>query len=412
MPRKLLALIVLLPLLAGCWNKMEIEEGAYVLAVGIDEGWSSPYAITVVIAKPRALAGKEGGGGDEPPVLITTVEAPSLAATTTILHGYVGRQVQFHHTQAIFVHERLAREQGLPFFDELARFRQLRETAFLVVTRDRAAQFLRALKPELDNNPAKFIEQLTYHSRTSGTLPAASQLSSVMALLNARYQEPIAYYAALTGEADGADARAPEREAHVVAGELPRRGGPPVEMMGAAVFRGSRMVGVLSGEEVRALLGLQNRFQGAYIAFEDPGEPDQFITLRISRGRPSRIVVERLGEKPAIRAYLTLEAEVVAMPSGIDYARPGKQADLERAIEKHFQETVTRLIEKTQRWGSDVAGFGRHAVAAFPTVQAWEAYDWQNKYAEAEITATVDVSLRRYGLTLAPTHASEEGMRR
>src|SRR5690554_5230466 len=62
MRRNLLALLLLVPLLTGCWNKSEIEEGAYVLAAGIDEGQTYPYAITVLIAKPNALAGKDGGG--------------------------------------------------------------------------------------------------------------------------------------------------------------------------------------------------------------------------------------------------------------------------------------------------------------------------------------------------------------
>lgn len=411
MRRSLLALLLALPLLAGCWNKMEIEEGAYVLAVGIDEGRGNSYAITVLIARPSALAGQEGSREAGPPVIITTVEAPGLAAAINLLHAYIGRQVRFHHTQAVFVHERLAREKGLPFIDELARFRQLRETAFLIVTREPAADFLRRLKPGMDNNPVKFIEQLTYHSRTSGTLPAASQIASVISLLNAQYQQPVAYYAALSAEETGSESVSPERESRVTAGALPRRGGSPVEMIGAAVFRGTRMVGVLNGEEVRALLVLQNRFQGAFDAIPDPDEPgEHVIILHLNPGRRTRFVVERLGEKPAIRAHITLEAEVVAMPSGIDYSLPDRQDDLERAIEQHVVENVTRLIEKTQRWKSDVAGFGRYAVSAFPTVQAWEAYDWPSRYPEAEITFTVDVHLRRYGLTLAPTRGSEEGM--
>jgi len=412
MRRSALALLVLLPLLAGCWNRMEIEDGAYVLAVGIDQGRSSPYAITVVMGRPRALAGKEGGGGSEPPVVITTVEAPSLAAATNVLHGYIGRRVQFHHTLAVFVHEELARTKGLPFLGELIRFRQMRETAFLIVTREPAAVFLEHVHPRFDNNPIKFIEQLTYHARTSGTLPAESQINGVISLLNAQYQEPVAYYAALAADVTGQETSSPERESAFTAGALPRRGGTPVEMVGAAVFQDSQMVGVLNGEEVRGLLVLQNRFQGAFDAVPDPGDPEQVVILHISKGRPSRIRVERLGEKPALRAEVKLEAEVVAIPSGIDYSLPEHQDDLERAIEQHVKETLTRLIEKTQRWGADVAGFGRFAVSSFPTVQAWEAYNWPARYPEAEITVNVDVRLRRYGLTLSPTHASEEGVGR
>ncbi|MEW8977107.1 MAG: Ger(x)C family spore germination protein [Symbiobacterium sp.] len=403
------ALLLLLPLLTGCWNKMELEEGAYVLAVGIDEGKGSPYAVTVVIAKPSALAGEKNGGGDEPPVLTTTAEAPSLASARAVLHGYVGRQVLFHHTMVFFVHEELARTKGLPFLDELLRFRQIRETAFLVVTREPAADFLRALKPELEKDPVRFIAQLTYHYRTSGTLPAASQIRAVASLLNVGYAQPVTYYAALVDEGSPAKKGSPDPRVGYAAGELPRQGGIPVEMIGAAAFRQSRMVGVLTAEETRALLMLQNRFQSAYAAFRDPRQPGQYVTLHLRRGRPTRIVLERLGERPAIRAEVILEAEVVAMPSGVDYSEPGAQEELERAVAGQLEETLQALIRKTQEWRVDVVGFGRYAIARFPTVQAWESYSWPERYPEAEVHTSVRVSLRRYGLTLSPTRASEEG---
>ncbi|WP_374712703.1 Ger(x)C family spore germination protein [Symbiobacterium terraclitae] len=409
----LVGLLLLLPLLAGCWNRVEIEQGAYVLAVGIDEGKVSPYAITVMIAKPGALADKEGGG-DEPPVLITTVEAPSLAGAQVILHGYVGREVFFYHAQALFVHESLAREQGLPFFDELLRFRQIRETAFVVVTREPAAEVLKKLKPELDKNPIQYVEQLTYHHRNTASLPATSQVSAVAALLNVGYAQPLTYYAAAIDQESDAirGSVSASGRARLVAGELPRRGGTPVDMIGAAAFRGSRMVGVLDGEEIRALLMLQNQFYSAHAAFPDAREPEQFVTVHLSKGRPTRITVERLGDRPAIRAEVILEAEVVAIPSGIDYAWPTSQAELEQAIASQLQETMNKVIARTQEWGADVVGFGRHAIRHFPTVQAWEAYDWPGRYPKAEINTSVRVRLRRYGLTLTPTRASEEGMQR
>ena len=295
---------LLLPLMAGCWNRVEIEQGAYVLAVGIDEGKSGPYAITVMIAKPSALAGKEGGGGNEPPVLLTTVEAPSLASARDLLHGYVSREVLFYHAQAIFVHEKLAREQGLPFLDEVLRFRQLRETAFIVVSREPAEEVLRRLKPELESNPVQYLEQLTYHHRDSGVIPATSQVSAVAALLNVGYAQPLTYYAATIDEEAETPRGSESPDVEFTAGELPRRGGTPVEMIGAAAFHGSRVVGVLDGEETRALLMLQNRFYTAHVAFRDPRHPEQYVTVHLSQGRPTRITVERLGERPAIRAEI------------------------------------------------------------------------------------------------------------
>lgn len=62
-PHCLLLLILVAPLLSGCWDRLEVEERIFVLAVAIDkakqEGNSLPdYEVTVQLAEPRALSGK------------------------------------------------------------------------------------------------------------------------------------------------------------------------------------------------------------------------------------------------------------------------------------------------------------------------------------------------------------------
>lgn len=411
MARKWLVLFLLLPLLAGCWNKTELEEMAHVLAVGIDKGDQGPYRITVMIAKPDKLAGKDGGGGGESPVLVATVQSPSLSSARVILNGLIGRRVSFLHTRGIMVHEELAREEGWPLLDEMLRFRQLRETAFMIVTRQPAAEYLKEMKAALGSDPFKQVEQMTYLVRRTAALPSTSQLSAFTSVLNSGYGQPVTYYSSLTDKGQGGESGSSgdQAEAPFRAGQLPQESDASIEMIGAAAFRGPRMVGVLDGEDTRYLLMLQNKFYSTSVAFKDPRAPDQYVSVQLSRGRPTRVVVQRLGEKPLIRVDVTLEAQILAIQSGIDYTEPETQGELERAMAEQIEDKMKAFIARTQDWETDIVGFGRHAISRFGTVGQWEAYDWPKRYPNAEIQTDVTVTLRRFGLTLSPVQTAPKG---
>lgn len=420
----LLLALLALPLLSGCWNKVEIEEAAYVLAVGVDKGEEGRYMVTVALARPDKLAGKNegGGGGDkkEKPVVLTSVQAPSLVAALSMMNGFTGRRINLSHARALFLHEELARTDGLRILDELLRFRESRRTIFFIVTRDPAKRFLNEMEPKLEKNPMKYVEQLTYQYRLSGVTPHSSQVNNLAMRLNANFAQPVAYYAALAGEGGDTDTQGAQgakesqgaqgsqgpqgsqAETGFQAGELPRTGGANVELLGAAAFRGSQMVGVLTGEETRYMLMLQDQFRRAYTTFQDPEEPSRFVSVLLSRGRPTQFALDLSGDRPRITGRITLEAELVAIQSGVDYSEPEKQPVLEQAIAQQIKTALQAMVARTQSWETDVVGFGRHAVRHFASVEAWERYDWPTKFPKATIDIDVRVTLRRFGLTLSP----------
>lgn len=409
-----LLLLLALPVLAGCWDKVEIEEGAYALAVGVGVGESSRYKVTVSIAKPDQIAGKDGGKGEGKPVVLSTVEAPSLTSALSTLNAYTGRQVNLTHTRALFIDEELARTEGLRILDELLRFRQTRQSIFFIVTRQPADQFLNEIDPLLDKNPMKYIEELTYHYRRNGMLPAASQVNSVASQTNVNYAQPVTYYASLTSNEDKKDkekggSTSSQGESPFTAGNLPRKGGANVEMVGAAAFRGEKMVGVLDGRDLRLMLMLQDEFRNALVAFKDPKDEDSFVSIRLNRSRPLQLNIDLSGSTPRITGLISLEAEVLAIQSGVDYSEPELQGDLERSMAEQVREPLGELIAKTQEWQTDVIGFGRRLVPRFATIEEWERYDWPKRFPDAEIKIDVRVTLRRFGLTLSPTESNKGG---
>lgn len=406
----LLLLLAFPLLLAGCWDRKELEEVAFVLMLGVDKGEESEFAVTAAIAIPARMAGGDGGGGggEEKPYVVTTVEGPTVSGAMAMMSGYIDRRLSLDHTKALFMGEELAREGALRGLDEMIRFRQSRRTILYVVTKGKAVDFLQGMKPELERNPQRYLEQMTYGYRQTGMLPAEGQLQSFVTATNTGYASPVAYYAALKEESEEKEGEeSSQAESGFLAGQLPRQGGPNVEVLGAAAFKGERMVGSLTGDEIRLVLMVQDRFTRGFFSVPDPMEPDKHVSLDVRRGRPINLAVDLSGSRPRVTGRIILEAEVVSMPSSRDYTEPELQTELEQAFSDHLEERMADLIRKTQEWESDIFGLGRWVVRQFDTVDRWNQFNWPEQYPDADIAFTVDTTLRRFGVQLSP-HTSKE----
>jgi len=410
-----LLMLLLLPMtLTGCWDRFELEELAFVLLLGIDKGQQDAFAVTAMIAIPNRMAGSSergggGGGSKERPYLITTVEGPTVAAAVEMLGGYIDRRISVDHATAAFMGEELAREGVMQAMDALIRHWGFRRTNLFVVVKGTAKEFLNKATSDLEQNPQRHLEKIAANYRQYGLLPAHGQIHHFVTHASTHYLSPVTYYAALKTEdspsvrtrTDGTD------NTNTVSGSLPREGGPNLEFVGAAVFRGDKMVGVLTGEENRLLLMVQGRFARGILTIPDPNDPQHHITLDVRRGRPVRISADLSGSHPRITGRIALEAQLFETSSGIDYTEPELQEQLEEAFEKYLERRLRELIRKTQDWGTDIFGFGYYVARRIATVPEWLAYEWPERYPDAEVDIAVEMTLRRFGTQISPPFSTE-----
>lgn len=60
---KLLACILCVTTLAGCWDRTEINDLAFVIATGLDKEGENRFRASVQVPLPSAMGGPNGGGG-------------------------------------------------------------------------------------------------------------------------------------------------------------------------------------------------------------------------------------------------------------------------------------------------------------------------------------------------------------
>ncbi|MCX7923320.1 MAG: Ger(x)C family spore germination protein [Clostridia bacterium] len=404
---------ILCGLLSGCYDRREVDELAYVLAIGLDKGKTNKLKITLQIAVPMAIGGGGEGGGDaEKASTIVTLESASMYAGLDLANNFVSKQLNLSHAKVLVVSKELAQEGGIEgFMMALPRGREIRPNMFIAVSRQSAEEYIRAVKPVLEVNPAKFYE-LNFRAYRYTGFTANTDLHDFYLKMKSLYSQPVAILAGVGRFDEGQEFdvkgstfdeknRSIPLEGDFVAGEITKSGGVKAEIMGLAVFDGAKMVGELDGEATMYYLMIQGDFNNSYMTMHDPLQKDKLVILNIKRSRNPKRDVKMINGKPVIDVKIRLEADIQVLQSGINYEMPQNLVILEKAYEDFIKEGMKRLLYLTsQEYNTDIFGFGERVKQQFITWGEWEKYGWLKKYKDSTFNVDVDLKIRRPGLTI------------
>lgn len=451
----LLVVLAVAACTAGCWDRTEVDDLAFVMAIGLDDAPNDMLAVTFHIAVPRAVAGAGaigggsggggGGGAGQQSSLITTLVGRSVLSLLNLLSTHVDRRPSLVHGKMVVIGEKLARRGIAPYIGELVRFRETRRTMFLVVTRGTAKEFIEKNRPVLEQNPAKNLELLALANRQTGYIPP-SQIHRFLVEMQSLGEEPVVILAGVKQETPGGRTEESRTEApggasggtkgqgssetgsgegpvnaakmlpvasrsdsDYVAGESPSVGGNPVELLGGAVFRGDRMVGEITGQDVRAMLLLRGTFKRGIICVEDPFVKGKYVSCDIRLARPTETTVRRNKDGFQVNVKMMLEGEVIGSQSLKDYSNPKNLHALEKRVADDLKRGCRDLVTKAQtEFGADIFAFGNKARHLTRTWREWEELDWPKRFPQAQVNIDLKLDLRRTGLLFRPPKPSTD----
>ncbi|RXE60103.1 Ger(x)C family spore germination protein [Acetivibrio mesophilus] len=414
--------------MTGCFDKREVDDLVNPIAIGFDKGEGNSIRMTLQIAIPTKVAGGGdggGGGGGGESVSFTTVEAPSIYSGLNMINTYVSKQLNMSQIKVVVFSEELAREGIEKYINALIRGREFRPNSYMLVARGTgnvAERYLRAVEPELESNPAKYYEMVLSAYRYTGFSANTSIINFYKNMVSESTQ-PLAVLADISQfensddiNTDNSTYREKGRdyplEGDFKAGDMPKVGTIKSEIMGLAVFNGSKMVGEFDGEETQLQLMLEGNFGYSFVTIPDPLSADNVVPLNIRQNRNPKRKVEIIDGKPNIKVKVFLEADILSIQSGINYESIDKVTILETSAEKFFEKGLMRMLKKTaQELRSDTAGFGKEMKGKFFTWDEWTDFKWIEKYPDSKFEVEVDFKIRRPGLMLRtnPATGTEEG---
>ncbi|MFZ5825290.1 MAG: Ger(x)C family spore germination protein [Bacillota bacterium] len=342
-------LLLAMTLLSGCWDRMEVEDMVYLIAIGIDKAEDALLMLTALVAVTSELT----AGGAQPPVRpersrlaaqVLTARAETITQALYVLNGGLTRRLDLRQVRAAIVGEELSREGLEPLVMELTRSPWARGNIFFAQARGRAFDVLTGINPVSEVNPPKMVEGLIIQAKSLHLAPP-TRLHHFVARHVAEGGDPYLPAMAVNPAVSASPQEPRVTEESALPGELPRSGGNPVEYAGTATFRDG---------------------------------------------------------KPHVKVRLLFEGEVLAAPGGTDYVSPQQRTRLEEAAGQYARETIRGLLERLREWEADPVGFGHLYRGRFVNWQAWEAFAWRRQLGELTVEVEPEMRIRRHGLVVGP----------
>jgi spore germination protein KC len=424
-------LILMLLLLSGCSDLVEVDENVYPLVIGVDLGVNNKVRLTIQYPSYKGGSqgsmggGKKGGeskGGSEvgetgelDNTVITTIEAATILEGMNLLNTGVARTISLTHAKMFVISEQYARNGIGEYLSPMIRYRETRRIMYVVVCREKAEDFIKTNKSTIGVSATKSIESMIKQSENSGQFTSETFVDFYKSMISP-YKAAVAGYAGvnefnnLTEENKGQNPPLDVKH-DFLPGELPRKGAAKREFYGTAVFKGDKMVGYLSARQTRYLMMINGELKRAIVSFEDKNKPGNAIVVDERLGRKPKITASFENGNPVINVKLNIEGDLGAIQSRINYEYLNRIDELNNYLEESIKEGVKETIEKCQKeFGSDIFGFGYKFAGYFDTIQEFQEYNWFKHFPEAKVNVDVDFNVRRTGLMYgsAPLISNED----
>lgn len=169
---KKLKLIVLLSFIiftfTGCFSKTELEDYAYVIAIGIDKGPKNNYIISFQIAVPIKIAGEGSNGSGKESTSLVTLETDTIYNSISRANAMISKEITLSHNKIIVFSEEVAKEGIQELLNAFVTNREIRPKTSMLVYKGLAKDLLASLEPILEKNPSRYYDLLLDSNQYTG----------------------------------------------------------------------------------------------------------------------------------------------------------------------------------------------------------------------------------------------------
>lgn len=331
--------------LCGCYDSKEVEEKAYIIALGVDNGETEKYRYTFQISNPLESGGsigteekaaKNSSGSDEGNKTVDNIviEAYNYHIALDRLKSVLSKEADMSHIKLIVYSFDIAESGAMEHSELLLSEREIRPGTNLCLA-DSAEKFLVSVKPTLEESTVRYYELYLRNYN----IPYA----------------PVTELRDFVGRSkdNGYDAVVP------ISGED--------GLSGMGIFADGILKEKLSGEEVfiyKMLCGDLNK------ASASDGENGIFIS---NSGNP-KIKIKNAGNTPNIEITLTLKIEG-------DYNS--------EALVNMLKSKSEDLLYKISSAGCDILGIGRYLKKNCLTQDEWLSTNWNNLFENSKFSLDI-----------------------
>lgn len=366
-------MILIIPLLAGCWDRRELEGRASVSAVAIDTTQDGKVELSVQVPIPSQIVGG-GGGGDEqsggkgpsgPFMLLSDIGDTYTEALNKITNAS-NAPLFFGNMQVILISEDQARKGIGPFIDVLRRTSDIRRQLYPVIIKGGKAKEALNIKVIAEQIPTDYIRDMLRSGIKNGIFADVTLGQLLIDMGIPKCQFPILNFF------------------------KPMENGFKWE--GLAVFNKDKMVtDIHRRENISEILQVRTNQKGQLVLLPRTGGYISFQPYRSTRD----IQVNPDG---SIYVNVKVIGHIHEKTSNDDLSKEEVLNGITKQVESTYESMTNDFLHRSQKeLKADVFNIGNYVRAYHP--KFYKSINWQEDYPKIPITIKYDVTIQRYGIS-------------
>ena len=365
----LLTVCILSIILTGCWDKVEIDERAFALGVGVDLNdpeSEDPIKASFIIPSPAFIRG-EG----EVANIVLMSPGVSLISIMRRMNMRASVSLYLGHLRVILLGEDLVKDENIlrEIFDALEKDPHISRKVNIAVVEGKAEDVVK-IEPEIEPNITEYIRRMFQLAHRTNRAPL-EDLDSIFYQFHKNGNGIITRI--IPGESD-------------------------VKVAGAAVFKHFQFVDFIGEEVNRGLMFLRDKAKsGGYnVKFEGITTPIEITDTKtkyslVRNNDDFRIIVEVDLEGDIRQHYFNPEVRVLD-PEKIEEL----QAALASSVKANMQHSLNVFQKELQ---VDVIGFDDYIHRYHPKLWNEIRDEYEEIFPQMDVVINVDASIRRVGLS-------------
>ena len=385
--RSILLLVVVSLFTTGCWNRLELNEQALVMASGVDATDDGKLLLTDQVILPTNLS--KGQSTMRQKFITVSATGRNIMEAGQNLQTKLSRKYFLGHRRIIFVGEKLSQHGLGNIMDQFLRNPDARLRSDLFVVKNDTAVHALQIPSPLEQYPSlAVIKSRKFVGGTSET----TLLSFLM-----EYVSPTS---------------SPTLPVVEIVPESPDSNDKTFSFSGRAIFNKQlKLVGYLNYSEASYRFWIMNTVTNRQVTFE-VGNGNGLSTIDCSQFKSSIRPIVNNGH---LRYVITLGAQGLLRESETDLKlkTPKELNLLERSAEQEVTQKVSHLISTVQHeYGTDIFGFDRAVARKYP--RQWEGMKnhWDEIFPDIPVQIKAHITIKVVGLTSESVAAPKQTVRR
>ena len=367
--------------LTSCWNRVELNRLAIVMAMGIDKSEKNDtYKITYQVVKPGQVASMKGsstsGGQDSSPVIIYEETGKTLFEAIRKNTKKIPRKLLFSHMRVIIISKDVAKDGIRSLMDLLERDHEMRDNMRVFVTVDeKASDVVNVLDP-LEKIPANAIIQEIEITKMNWAHNTDVQISDVIHSITKEGTGPLIPGIAIK--------------------KTNKKTILEINKMG--LFRKDKLISWIDGDTARGVSWVNGEVNSTVVTSKCSNKQGN-VSFEVLRSKTKNNVNIINGE-PQMNVNIYAEANIGELVCNIAVSKPEVIKQLELMLADKIKSEAITAIKSAQSEKSDVFGFDKIIMRKNPKYWKNNKSNWGILFSNAVVSVKVEVFVRRTGLRI------------